>query len=317
MTVLITGAGMIGTHVARTLLDQGVGVLLYDPDPPARYIESVVGPDRKLFRVERGDVRDFPRIMDLMLRLGVTRILHTAGIVGPRVDENPSLAFQTNVEGTMNVIEAARIRSLARVVVVSSSFVYSNPDVPYGEGPVRESAVYGVPTSFYAAYKAMAEIMTLAHQRMSSLNAIVVRPGPVYGRGEYAGGAANGRALNDTLIRAIDEPPGTEIPVHLPTAERAYVKDVALAIREAIFVEKPSTRIYNIGAGELLTTDALASAINQAIPGANVVASPSGPADPTILDSSLARAELGYTTEWPVSRAIADYVEELRAIRAC
>ena len=55
MTVLVTGAGLVGTYTAKLLLDQGVGVLLYDTDPSARYIESVVGPDQKLLKVERGE----------------------------------------------------------------------------------------------------------------------------------------------------------------------------------------------------------------------------------------------------------------------
>src|SRR5436309_6233276 len=110
MTILVTGSGLLGTHAARALLDQGTGVVLYDPDPSSEYIERVVGADRKLFYIEPGDVRDFARLIDVVLRRGVTRILHTAAIAGAAATENPTAVFQTNVAGALNLIEVARIR---------------------------------------------------------------------------------------------------------------------------------------------------------------------------------------------------------------
>ena len=121
MTVLVTGAGLIGTNTAKLLLDQGAGVCLYDPNPSPSYIESIVGPDRKLLYIERGDTRDFANIIEVMRRRGVTRILHTGGVLSTRVDENPYQAFQSNVLGTLNAIEASRLHGLARVVFISSA----------------------------------------------------------------------------------------------------------------------------------------------------------------------------------------------------
>ena len=97
MTILVTGAGLIGTHTARALLDQGVGVVLYDSAPDENYIESVVGPDRKLFYVERGDVRDFASLIDVVLRRGVTRILHAAAIGGSLAAETPGPRFRSTL----------------------------------------------------------------------------------------------------------------------------------------------------------------------------------------------------------------------------
>ncbi len=313
MTVLITGAGLIGTHTAKILLDQGVGVLLYDPNPSPSYIESVVGPNRKLFRVERGDVRDFPRLMDLALRVGVTRILHTAGLVGPGAEESPSQAFQVNVAGTLNLIELARIRSLARIVFVSSNFVYFDPDGPPGDGPIPENVPYRVPDSYYATYKAAAELVALAYHRLSGVNAIICRPCGVYGRGGFVGGARVGRSLQELLLRAIREP-GVELTVDLPIAERVYVKDAVFALREAIFVEKPTQRIYNVGSGEVVTPQSLAAAINAAVPGARAVAG-TGELTPAarVIDSSAAKRDLGYEIKYPLNQAIADYITDLRA----
>lgn len=312
MTVLVTGAGLIGTHTARMLLDQGTGVVLYDPDPSPSYIDSVVGPDRKLFGVERGDVRDFPRLMDVMLRRGVTRVLHTGGLVRPRVDENPYFAFESNVAGTLNVVEATRLRSLARLVFVSSNYVYFGPKTPAVGGALPEDTPYRVPGTFYGAYKAMAEIMALAYQQIAGVNAIICRPCAVFGRGGYVGGAQAGRTLNEALLAAIRSP-GTPIPIEIPAAERVYVKDAAFALREALFVDKPTTRIYNVGSGEIVTPAMLAAAINAAVPGARAVGEDVEPAGVRLVDITLARAELKYEPQWPLARAVADYVQELRA----
>jgi nucleoside-diphosphate-sugar epimerase len=311
MTVLITGAGLIGTHTARTLLDQGVGVVLFDPEPNLPYIESVVGPDRKLFRVERGDVRDLPRIVDLMLRVGVTRILHTAALRGAQVEENPSLAFHLNVAGTLNLLEATRIRGLARVVLVSSSAIY--PATDGGASPLAEREPYGVPGKLTAAYQVMSEIMARAFQQAEGVNAIVCRPCETYGRGRYDGSIPDDPQL-ERLIRHALETGGAPLSVDVPAEERAYVKEVALGIREAIFVEKPSTRVYNLGSGEIVTAGGLATVLNRVIPGLRATAASQAAESPPLLDCSLARQELDYRPTWGLDQAINDYVNEIRLL---
>lgn len=311
MTILITGAGLVGAHAARALLDQGAGVALYDPDPHAEYIESVAGRDRKAFYVERGDVRDFPRLMDVVLRRGVTRILHTAGIAGPLVADNPGLAFQVNVVGTLNLIEVAKIRSFARIVVVSSSDVYGDGDQPLGDSRIREREVGWPSASFDGAYKAMVEIMAFAYQRLAGVNAIVCRPCATYGRRGAVAGSVGGQAVSDAVARAIAAP-DSDVSLAMPSVELAYAKDVALALREALFVEKPTSRVYNVGSGEIVSAADVAAAINSAVPGAHVVAEATPSAQPRPLDTTLARRDLAYEPRWPLATAIPDLVEETR-----
>src|SRR5438093_10881223 len=102
MTVLVTGAGLIGTNTARLLLEKDESVVLYDPNPSQSYIQSVVGSGADKVAIERGDTRDFPHIVEVMRRHNVNRILHTGGVLSTRVDENPYQAFQSNVVGTLN-----------------------------------------------------------------------------------------------------------------------------------------------------------------------------------------------------------------------
>jgi len=309
MTILVSGAGLIGAHTARALLDQGTGVVLYDPGPSQSYIESVVGQDRKLFNVERGDVRDFPRLMDVVLRCGVTRLLLRAGLVGALATENPGLAFQVNVAGALNLIEVARIRSLARIVILSSRHVYDGGDEPVGAGPIAEAEAGRPSTSFDAAYWAMAEIMAFAYQRLAGVNAIVCRPCATYGRGGEEAGEL-GRAVTAAVARAVKGERG--IILTLPSVEMVYAKGVAFALREALFVEKPSSRVYNVGSGEVVSAADVTAAIVAAVPGAHVTGEAVPGAAPRVLDTTLAHRDLGYEARWPLARAIPDLVGELR-----
>jgi nucleoside-diphosphate-sugar epimerase len=134
----------------------------------------------------------------------------------------------------------------------------------------------------------------------------------VFGRGGYVGGGVHGRALQETLLAALRAPAGTPIPIELPPAERVYVKDAGFALREAVFVEKPTTRVYNVGSGEIVTAAMVAAAINEAVPGAQVVGAAEGADAVRPLDITLARTELQYQPRWPLREAIADYVSELR-----
>jgi nucleoside-diphosphate-sugar epimerase len=307
MTILVTGAGLIGTHAARALLDQGTGVVLYDPDPSAGYIESVVGQDRKIFYVERGDVRDFPRVMDVVLRRGVTRILHTAAIIGPPASENPGLAFQVNVAGALNLIEVARMRSLARIVLASSSDVYGDGDQPPGDGSIVEHEVGWPSSSFDAAFKAMTEIMALAYQRLAGVNAIIVRRCATYG----LGGMWETSAVGWDVTAAVIEAGNGERRLSMPPTELVYVKDVAFAIREALFVEKPTSRVYNVGSGEVVSAADVAAVITASVAGARIAVEDVPAPRPRTLDTTLAARDLGYRPRWPLAAAIPDMLQNL------
>ena len=305
MTILVTGAGLIGTNTARLLLDQGEGVCLYDPNPSASYIERVVGPDRKLLSVERGDTRDFANIVEVMRRRGVTRILHTGGVLSTRVDENPYQAFQSNVLGTLNAIEAARLHGLARVVFISSAQAILMD-------PASEGAPFAIPDSLYGTYNAMTELLGLAYQRLDGVNVLILRPPGVYGYGEFSGGARWGTALQDLLVQALREP-GATLHVTIPAAERVYAKDFAQAAKEAIFAEHLQTRVYNIDSGEIVDAHKLADTINAAIPNVRAVAAQTEGGRESLLDITHARQDLKYDPQWPLARAIPDYIADLRS----
>ena len=122
MNILITGAGLIGSNAARHAVDAGNQVVLFDLAPNRDYIQKVVGKDKA--DVVAADMRDLPALLSTMEKFNVDTLVHTAGLIGGRVQENSYTGATNNILGTINVLEAARLRKLKRIVYVSTFGVY-------------------------------------------------------------------------------------------------------------------------------------------------------------------------------------------------
>src|SRR3972149_8965802 len=107
MTILITGAGIVGTLAARKLVDMGERPILYEIAPQMANIASYV--DIKRVRLIRGDILDLPDLLRAIKSEGVDRIIHTASFLTTAVRERPYAGAKTNLLGTMNILEAARL----------------------------------------------------------------------------------------------------------------------------------------------------------------------------------------------------------------
>ena len=116
MNVLITGAGLIGCHLAKRLADGGNKVALYDLAPNRDYIQNIVGKDRAA--VVAADMRDLPAFLSALKQSNVDTVVHTAGLIGKRVAENSYTGATNNILATVHVLEAARLLGLRRVVFV-------------------------------------------------------------------------------------------------------------------------------------------------------------------------------------------------------
>ena len=119
MNILITGAGLIGAHTARQATEAGNKVVLFDLSPNRDYIQKIVGKERA--DVVAADVRDLPALLSALESFNVDTLIHTAGLIGARVQENSYTGATNNILGTINILEAARLRRLRRVVYVMPS----------------------------------------------------------------------------------------------------------------------------------------------------------------------------------------------------
>jgi UDP-glucose 4-epimerase len=309
MNVLVTGGGLIGCHFAKRAADGGNKVVVYDLSPNREYIGKIVGANRA--EVVAADIRDLPALLGALKRFSVDTIVHTAGLIGKRVAENSYTGSTNNILGTINVLEAARLHGLKRVVYVSTFGVYDRDKIT--AGPIREDAPIGG-HNLYTTTKACSEHLIHAYAHLYNLDTVIVRPAGVFGRGHYVGGSTVGMVMRDLALTIIKGQPFTIDAKIYFSNEYVYAKDVALALDLACSAKDPKQRIYNAGSGVVTRARDLAKAARELLPKIeiNVVGDESekGRGD-FPLDLSTSKSELGYAPQFPLKDALKNYMEEL------
>jgi nucleoside-diphosphate-sugar epimerase len=309
MNILITGAGLIGTHCARHAVDAGNKVVLFDLAPNREYIEKVVGKDRA--DAVAADMRDLPALLSALERFDVDTLVTTAGLIGSRVAENSYTGATNNILGTINVLEASRLRRLRRVVYVSTFGVYDRAKI--SDSVIRETDPIGG-HNLYTTTKICSEQLVHSYTAMYKLDTIIIRPGGVFGRGHYVGGSTVGKVMRDLALNMIKGDPITIDAKTYGPNEYVYGKDVGWALFLACQAQNPKQRIYNAGSGVVTGPDALARTVRELIPKTEVkVVGSSGAANEKSapLDLSASKAELGYAPRYPLKEALRDYMDEL------
>jgi UDP-glucose 4-epimerase len=309
MNILITGAGLIGSHCARQAVDAGNKVVLFDLSPNRDYLQKVIGKDRT--DVVAADMRDLPALISAMERYNVDTVVHTAGLIGSRVAENSYTGATNNILGTINVLEASRLRRLRRVVYVSTFGVYDRPKIT--GAVIRESDPIGG-HNLYTVTKLCSEHLVRSYTEQYKLDTIIIRPSGVFGRGHYVGGSTVGKVMRDLALNIIKGEPFTIDAKTYGPNEYVYGKDVGLALFLACQAQNPKQRIYNAGSGVVTGPEALAQTVRELAPQTEVkVSGSSGAAGEKSapLDLSTSKAELGYSPKYPLKEALRDYMEEL------
>lgn len=307
MNVLVTGGGLIGCHFARRMADAGNKTAIYDLSPNREYIDKVVGANRA--EVVAADMRDLPALIAALEKFNVDTVVHTAGLIGKRVAENSYTGSTNNILGTINVLEAARLHGLRRLVYVSTFGVYDRDKI---KGPIREDAPTGG-HNLYTTTKICSEHLLHAYTHLYNLDTVIIRPAGVFGRGHYAGGSTVGMVMRDLAQRIVKGAPFTIDADTYFSNEYVYAKDVALALDLACAAEAPKQRVYNAGAGVVTRAADLAQAARELLPKVEitVIGEDGGGHGGHPLDLSASKAELGYAPRFPLKEALKDYMEEL------
>ncbi len=320
MKVLITGGmGVIGAEASRKFVREG-----HKPVVFARHRDDrLVGDILDGIDFEAGDILDLPRLLDVIKRHRVTHVVHAAAFVGAVSALNPALSIQVNVMGTVNVLEAARLFDIRRVVFTSAKGVYGPIRGAYGPPgykPIPEDMPKD-PQRIYDSAKQMAEQTVLYYSANHGLDVAILRFSTTYGPGKTARHGKMG------VTSQIVENPFHGMPFHHPYGSEAkddfiYNKDSALGIYLATIVDRVTSRVYNIGSGYGLTLNDFAAALRKKIPGADIRIGPGDnflgmPYPPHgIYDVTRARSELGFKPAYDLEHAIADYLKSLETMRA-
>jgi UDP-glucuronate 4-epimerase len=254
--VLITGgAGFIGSHLARSLVAAGakVGILdnfddFYSPQTKRQNIKDLAA------EVFVADIRDAAQLQQVANR-GWDSIVHLAALAGVRPSiANPRAYIETNVTGTLNVLEVARAAGIGKVVFGSSSSVYGAS----GKGPFKESSPLPATLSPYAATKVAAEQLCSVYSHLHGIRCIVLRFFTVYGPGQRPDLAIS------KFTRAIIE--GRPIPFHGDgSSQRDYthVSDIVAGISAALNYRKTPYEVFNLGSGRRITLAKLVETLEQ------------------------------------------------------
>ncbi len=184
MKVLVTGAaGFIGSTVARKLLDRGDEVVGLDNlnayyDPKLKEARLARLTPRAGFRFAKLDLADAPGMAALFKAERFERVVHLAAQAGVRYSlENPQAYVDSNITGTLNVLEGCRHNGVQHLVYASTSSVYgSTTSMPFS---VHQAATH--PLSFYAATKRANELMAHTYAALFKLPVTGLRFFTVYG----------------------------------------------------------------------------------------------------------------------------------------
>lgn len=311
MNILITGAGLIGSNAARHAVDGGHKVVLFDLSPNRDYIQKIVGTGKA--EVVAADMRDLPALLSALEKFNVDTMVHTAGLIGGRVQENSYTGATNNILGTINILEAARLRRLRRVVYVSTFGVYDRTKIT--DAVIHETHPIGG-HNLYATTKVCSEHLVHAYANMYNLDTVVIRPGGVFGRGFYVGGSTVGMVMRELALSIIKGDPLTIDAKTYGPNEYVYGKDVGLALLLACQAQNPKQRIYNAGTGVVHGAEDLAQTVREVAPKVEVKVSGSSSADKSRsipMDIGVSKAELGYAPKFPLKEALRDYMDELWA----
>lgn len=302
-SILVTGAsGLIGYTVATELARQG--------RPVIGLVRSRLPRDEFNFDTFEGDLTDIHRLHSLFKASAIDSIIHSGAVSGPMLAlDNPYSLCLTNIMGTANVLEAARINKVKRVVYTSSTTAYG--DTP--RGPVREDTPLR-PKDVYGATKASGEHLLRAYTVQHSLEGVSLRISWVFGP----------RRRTACLIRTMVEDAIEGRPTHLNWGlgfhrQYIYVDDVVSATIAALDVPSLPQDVYNVTGGTYLTIDQVANAVRHVLPKAKIDLQPGPDPVDTIqeeFDISTIKRDLGFSPRFSIEQGIETYYQWICKKRA-
>jgi nucleoside-diphosphate-sugar epimerase len=276
--VLVTGAaGFIGRAVCARLAARGTPLLATDcvSDDPARTVTVC-------------DLADIHRLYAITEGRDIAGIIHCGAVSGPMLArDNPRALIETNVVGTANVLELARVRGVSRFVLASSAAVFGQTP----SGPVPE-AVLARPTTVYGGCKLAAESLVGAYAIQCGLDAVSLRLCWVYGPARRT----------SCVIRTMLEDMQRNRPTRFPYGQDfprqfVYIEDAAAALVAAFDRPHLPQPVYTITGGEYLTLGELGHMVTELFPHADIQLD-AGPAPEDdvqhVFDISAAARDLGY-----------------------
>ena len=313
-SLLVTGgAGFIGSHLVDRLLHsdlQQITVVddfndFYEPDIKRANIREHRKDSR--YKLVEADIRDRAALENLFRQNRFDGIVHLAARAGVRPSlEEPELYADTNINGTLNLLELARHHGIQQFVFGSSSSVYGiNAKVPFSEDdPIRQ------PISPYAATKAAGELLCHTYSHLYGMRCICLRFFTVYGP----------RQRPDLAIHKFAKliVQGKPIPVFGDGATRrdyTYIDDIIDGVLAAIAYNQTDYEVINLGESRTVELNELIALLERELGTKAIInRQPPQPGDvpQTFADITKARALLGYNPQTQIEDGLHRFVAWFR-----
>ncbi|HEU4766724.1 MAG TPA: GDP-mannose 4,6-dehydratase [Pyrinomonadaceae bacterium] len=308
--ILITGgAGFIGSHLVDRLLASGVEQItvvddfndFYDPEIKRANIRHHLEDPR--YRLIAVDIRDRAALEHALDGNEFDCIVHLAARAGVRPSlSQPQLYNETNVTGTLNLLELVRQRGIKQFVFGSSSSVYGiNAKVPFGEDdPIRQ------PISPYAATKGAGELLCHTYSHLYGIRCVCLRFFTVYGPRQRPDLAIH------KFARLISD--NKPIPVFGDGTTRrdyTYVDDIIDGVTAAMSYDQSDYEVINLGESRTVELRELIALLEKELDAHAVIdRQPPQPGDvpQTFADITKARKLLGYNPQTQIEEGIHKFV---------
>jgi UDP-glucose 4-epimerase len=313
MTTLVTGAGLIGASFAQWAARRGERVVFLDPEPRAEFLKTKLGAAD--YALVRADVRDLPALIGALREHQPETVVHTAGLIGSRVDAMLYTALTVNLMGTINVAEAVRLTGTRRLVHLSTFGVYDGRRD--SSGPITEGFARG-PGRGYGNSKVAKELILEAYQRKYGFELVMLRPANVFGLGHFWSGSGGGEKMQALVEAGITGRTARIAQSETMANEYIYAKDMGRAVDLAATAEAPTGLAFNIGNGFVTPFEELTATLRKLFPSVQIAIEPGEPpkSKSQPLDISAAKRELGWEPQYSLEAALQDYAADLRAFGA-
>jgi UDP-glucuronate 4-epimerase len=308
MRILVTGgAGFIGSHLVERLLAAGHMVVILDDfndfyDPQIK--QANIAGFAKDVTVHHVDLRDGAAVRSLFHREKFEVIAHLAARAGVRPSiQYPQLYYDTNVTGTLHLLEAARVTGVERFIFASSSSVYgASKTVPFSEDQHLTQTL-----SPYAATKIAGEFLCSTYSHLYQLRVVALRYFTVYGPRQRPD-----LAIHQFTRRIHAGQPIKQFGDGTTRRDYTYIDDVIQGTMAALQYEGPLFDIFNLGESETIQLKDLIVAIENALgKKAKINQLPEQPGDMplTCADISKARRLLDYRPTTRLNVGLPRFVE--------
>lgn len=303
MILIVGGLGFLGANLAKYLAEQGEKVLITQHRSSAipSFLEEMMG---EKVGVISFDILSLDKIRSAIQEHEISSIFNLASIYEGKGDVYQ--AFNVNVQGQVNLLEAMRLEGVSRITFASSIGVYRGITETKPVEEINPIPVESV-TTYITATKRAAEAMSFLYANVYGIDLVIARIGNVYGPFYNAG-------RNPILMMVRNAAQGISTRISLSERTRfdyVHVKDCVRTLGLLHLRYPLKYRIYNIGGGRTISLAEVAEAIRDLVPGVKIdfeAGEPGAGSKEFALDISRIKEELDYTPEFPIEQGIKSFI---------